>query len=60
MSCVVLHIPKNQALAELLTIPCLLAVPRREQSPCHLWSPGIISQIPHHLLLSEKDRADMA
>lgn len=59
MSCVVLHILKNQALAELFTIPCLLAVPRREQSPCCLWSGGIIGQIPYHLLLSEKGRADM-
>lgn len=59
MSCVVLRILKNQALAELFTIPCLLAIPRREQSPCCLWSGRIIGQIPYRLLLSEKGRADM-
>ena len=42
--CVVLHVLENQALAELLTILCLLARP-----PC-LRTPGIIGQIPPHLL----------
>lgn len=48
MSCVMLYILKSQALAELLTIPCLSAVLKREQSPVVSGAPG--SWVRFHII----------